>query len=131
MGNRNVTKLAYCSRVLDNINGRAEYYIKTKKRSRISTKRRKHSNTFILYTFMKELECLSELTEFEVCTGKYLPVVFVQTERRRNKVCAEKAESKHFPAQTGKTRLIRNLLFGFWFLLSSLLTNFLVCELAA
>ena len=30
------------------------------------------------------------LTECEVCTGKYLPEVFVQTERRRSEICAEK-----------------------------------------
>ena len=53
------------------------------------------------------------LTECEVCTGKYLPEVFVQTERRRSEVCAEKAEGKYFPVQTEQTRLIRNLLYGF------------------
>ena len=38
------------------------------------------------------------LTEYEVCTGKYLPEVFVQTEQ---------------------TRLIRHLLYGFWFIFFS------------
>ena len=30
------------------------------------------------------------LTECEVCSGKYFPESFVQTERRRSEVCAEK-----------------------------------------
>ena len=32
------------------------------------------------------------LTECEVCAGKYLPEIFVQTERRRSDVCAKKTE---------------------------------------
>ena len=68
------------------------------------------------------------LTECEVCTEKYLPGVFVQTERRRSNVCAEKTEGKYFPVQTKQTRLRRNILYGFWFLPSSLLTEVLVRE---
>ena len=45
--------------------------------------------------------------------------VFVQTEGRRNEVCAKKTESKHFPVQTEQTRLIRHLLYGFWFIFFS------------
>ena len=30
------------------------------------------------------------LTEYEVCTGKHLSEVFVQTEQRRSEVCVEK-----------------------------------------
>ena len=55
--------------------------------------------------------------------GKYLSEVFVQTERRRRRVCAYKTEGKYFPVQTEQTKLIRNLLYGFWFLPSSLLIN--------
>ena len=71
------------------------------------------------------------LTEREVCTGNYFPEVFVQTERRRSEICAEKTEGKYFPVQTEQTRLIRNLLYGFWLLFSSLLTKLCVRELAA
>ena len=64
------------------------------------------------------------LTEFEVCTEKYLPEVFVGP----SEVCAEKTSGKYFPVQTEQTRLIRNLLYGFWFLSSSLLPKFCVHE---
>ena len=60
--------------------------------------------------------------------GKYFLEIFVQTMRRRNVVCAEKTEGKYFPVQTDQTKLIRNLLYGFWLLSSSLSTNFLVRE---
>ena len=56
------------------------------------------------------------LTECEVCRGKYLPEVLVQTKRRRREVCAKKPEGKYFPVQTERTRLMRNLLYGLWFL---------------
>ena len=56
--------------------------------------------------------------------------VFVQTERRRSEICAEKPEGKYSPKQTEQTRLIRNLSYGFWFLSSSLLTELCVRELA-
>jgi hypothetical protein len=46
------------------------------------------------------------LTESEVCTGKYLPEVFVQTERRRSEVCADKPKANTFPYRPSKTRLI-------------------------
>ena len=46
---------------------------------------------------------------------KYLPEVFVYTERQRSKVCAGKTnEGKYFPVRTEQTRLTRNLLYGFW-----------------
>ena len=48
------------------------------------------------------------LTECEVFTGKYLPEVFVQTERRRSEVCEEKTEGKYFPVLIEQTRLKRN-----------------------
>ena len=57
------------------------------------------------------------LTDCEVCTEKYLP-----------EVCTEKTEGKYFPVQTEQTRLIRNLLCGFWFFPSWLLTKFCVHE---
>ena len=60
--------------------------------------------------------------------GKYLPEVLVQSERRRSEVCAEKTKGKYFPVQTEQTKLIRSLLYGFWFLSSSLLTKFCVRE---
>ena len=69
-------------------------------------------------------------TECEVCTRKHLPEVFVQTERRRSEVSGEKTEGKYFPVQTEQTRLIRNLLYGFWLLFSSPLTKLSVRELA-
>ena len=72
-----------------------------------------------IYTCINNIDYL--LSECEVCTEKYLPEVFA----------SEKTEGKYFPAQTEQTRLIRNLLYGFWFLFSSLLTKFCVRELAA
>ena len=46
--------------------------------------------------------------------------VFVQTWRRRSEVCAKKnPEGKYFPVQTEQTRLIRLLLYSFWFIFSS------------
>jgi hypothetical protein len=50
------------------------------------------------------------LTECEVCTGKYLPEVLVQRERRRSEVCAKKPEDKYFPVQTEQMRVISLLL---------------------
>ena len=41
--------------------------------------------------------------------GKYLPEVFVE------ETC-EETEGKYFPLQIEQTRLIRNLLYGFWFI---------------
>ena len=52
------------------------------------------------------------LTEIEVCMGKYLPEVFVQTERRRSEVCADKPKANTFPYKPSKTRLINCLLYG-------------------
>ena len=63
--------------------------------------------------------------------GKYLPEVFIQTEQQRSKVCVENPRAKYFPVQTEQMRLIRNLLYGFWHLLSSLLKKLCVHELAA
>ena len=54
-----------------------------------------------------------QLTRWKVCTGKYFPEVFVQTEWRSSEVCAEKTESKYFLAQTEQTMLMKNLLHGF------------------
>ena len=54
------------------------------------------------------------LIETEVCTGKYLPEIFVETERRRSEICAKKTECKYFPLRNKQTRLIRNLLYGSW-----------------
>ena len=71
------------------------------------------------------------LTECEVCAEKYLLEVFIQTDRRRSEVCAEKIEGKYFSVQTKQTRLIRNLLYDFWLISSSLLTKLCVRELAA
>ena len=82
--------------------------------------------TIYIYIYIDYL-----LTKCEVCTGKYLPEVFVQTEPRRSGVCAEHSKGKYLPMQTKQTRLIRNLLYGFWLLFSSLLTKLCVCELAA
>ena len=42
----------------------------------------------IIQGYIKDL-----LTEREVCTGKYLPEVFVQTERRGSEVCAKKTKA--------------------------------------
>ena len=42
------------------------------------------------------------LTEREVCTGKYLPEVFVQTERRRSEVYAKKHKENIFPYRPSK-----------------------------
>ena len=56
--------------------------------------------------------------------GKYLPEVFLQTERRRSEVCAHKTNGKHFPMQTEQTKLTRNLSCDFWLVLSSLLIFF-------
>ena len=56
---------------------------------------------------------------YHVCMEKYLPEVSVQTEQRRSEVCAEKIEGKYFPVQTEKTKLIRLLLYGFWFIFPS------------
>ena len=53
---------------------------------------------------------LGLLTECEACTGKHLPDVFVQTERRRNRGLCRKTEGKYFPVQTEQTRFIRHLL---------------------
>ena len=66
-----------------------------------------------LYIYIKGL-----LTECEVCTGKYFPEVFVQTERRKERGLCEKNEGKYFPVQTEQTRLIR-LLHSFWFIFFS------------
>jgi hypothetical protein len=52
------------------------------------------------------------LTESDVCTGKYLREVFVQTERRRSEVCADKPKANTFPYRPSKTRLINRLLYG-------------------
>jgi hypothetical protein len=52
------------------------------------------------------------LTESEVCMGKYLPEVFLQTERRRSEVCADKPKANTFPYRPSKTRLINRLLYG-------------------
>jgi hypothetical protein len=52
------------------------------------------------------------LTESEVCTEKYLPEVFVQTERRRSEVCADKPKANTFPYRPSKARLINRLLYG-------------------
>jgi hypothetical protein len=52
------------------------------------------------------------LTESEVCTGKYLPEIFVQTERRKSEVCADKPKANIFPYRPSKTRLINRLLYG-------------------
>ena len=45
-------------------------------------------------------------------TGKYLPEVFVQTERRRSEVCEDKPKANTFPYRPSKTRLINHLLYG-------------------
>ena len=50
-------------------------------------------------------------TECEVCKGKYVSEGFVNTERRKSEVCAEKLEGKSFHVQIEQTRLIRNLLY--------------------
>ena len=42
------------------------------------------------------------LTKCEVCTGKYLPEVFEQIERRRNEVCAENTRANTFPHRPKK-----------------------------
>ena len=55
------------------------------------------------------------LTKWEICPGKYLPEVLVQTERQRSEVYAKK-KCKCFPEQTEQTRLIRLLLYGVWFI---------------
>ena len=52
------------------------------------------------------------LTDSEVCTGKYLPEVFVQTERRRSEICSDKPKANTFPYRPSKTRLINRLLYG-------------------
>ena len=53
------------------------------------------------YALLKLIICREErfknqidylLTECEVCTGKYLPEVFMQTERQRSVVCAKKGK---------------------------------------
>ena len=44
--------------------------------------------------------------------------VFVQTERRRSEVCAKKQKDNTFPYFPEQTRLIRHLLYGFWFIFS-------------
>ena len=67
---------------------------------------RKHSSIRQTEQIRKNTKGL--LTECEVCTGKYLPEVFVQTERRMSEVCAKKTEGKYFPVQIMQTRLIRN-----------------------
>ena len=69
----------------------------------------------VMWTGIKGL-----LTECEPCTEKSaLPEVFVQTKRQRNEVCAKK-EGKYFPVlHTEQTRLIRHLLYGFWFIFFS------------
>ena len=51
------------------------------------------------------------LVNCELCTGKYLSL-FVQIGRRRSEI----TEGKYFPVQTEQTRLIRLLLYGFWFI---------------
>ena len=70
------------------------------------------------------------LTKCGVCMGKYWPKVFVQIDQWRSEVCMKIMKGKYFPIQTEQTWLIRNLLYGFWFLSSWLLTRPSVCELA-
>ena len=70
-----------------------------------------HSTLRLLFMSNTLLSTKGLLTECEVCRGKYLPEVFVQTERRRSEVCAKKNEGKYFPVQTEQTRLIRHLLY--------------------
>ena len=70
----------------------------------------KHTYTVYLYT----------------CTHIHIDYVLTECE-----VCTKKSEGKYFPVQTEQTKLIRNLLYGFWFLSLSLLMNVLVRELVA
>ena len=42
------------------------------------------------------------LTECEICTRKYLPEVFIQTERRRSEVCTKKQKANTFPYKPSK-----------------------------
>ena len=60
-----------------------------------------------IYSTLKNLSVDNEcnkglLTECEVCTGKYLPEVFVQTERRRSEICAKKQKVNTFPYRPSK-----------------------------
>ena len=77
---------------------------------------------FVLYAQLDLVKIYIDylLTECEVCTEKYLP-----------EVCAKEPEGKYFSVQTEQTKLIRNLLYGFWLFSSSLLTELCVRELTA
>ena len=70
------------------------------------------------------------LTECEVCIGKYLSEVFVQTERRRSEVCAKKL--RQIPSRTDRANEV-NKEFIIWLLVHFLLkfaTLFLSSEFA-
>ena len=50
----------------------------------------------------------------------YLPELFSRTDRAtKERGLFEKTEGKYFPVQTEQTRLIRHLLYGFWFIFFS------------
>jgi hypothetical protein len=69
---------------------------------------------WIFYHSVKPLKVNNKrlLSESEVCTGKYFPEFFVQTERRWSEVCADKSKANTFPHWPSKTRLINRLLYG-------------------
>ena len=50
----------------------------------------------------------------------YLPELFSRTDRAtKERGLFEKTEGKYFPVQTEQTRLIKHLLYGFWFIFFS------------
>ena len=56
--------------------------------------------TYLFKTYILQIKDL--LTECEVCTGKYLPEVFVQTKRRKREVCAKIPKANTFPHRPSK-----------------------------
>ena len=75
--------------------------------------------TLLFKRTIEVLKIKGLLTECEGCTGKYLPEVFLQTERRRSEVCAK--NRRQILSHTDRANEV-NKTFIIWLLVHFLLS---------